>query len=358
MRAAAMVLAFLFPVLSLAASARCLGANGEPLDWWFAYKNHGGTDYAFVSSAAPPSPGPLRLTGLALDADGSPLLRTLQQVVDGRSSLARVAWNDELPAAAWGGNASGASGTSGHTKGVLAAGAGGGFFLSHTLPKFPDLTGAGIWGGASSIYGQNFLCLTLDAANADAVALSMQFGDPRAYDSAVPAGLSAALPNTVALVAGQRRAGTRATQLRTVGGAAFTQYVKSGSTGVDIYEDVLQPAVASDMLVETWLRSPVMGTYCRPDYAWASINVRGLLFVDARGANATWKETQDHSKLAISAPPDRFQVATPNLVCAGDMNRMTSQWARGGGTTCMVHPSLWAALANTFAVADQDCGPV
>jgi deoxyribonuclease-2 len=340
---------------SVAAAPFCLDPDGAPIDWWFSYKFHGGTDYAFVSSSAPPLPGgPLHLTGLALDAATSPLLRTLQQVVDGRSTLARVQWNDELPAASPAGNASASSGTSGHTKGVLSAGAGGGFFLTHTLPKFPSLTGSGtVWDGASTLYGQTFLCLTLDAKNVEAAAGALQFVDPYTYDSAVPAGLSGLLPNTVALVAGQRQAGTRATPLQTAGGASFTLYAKSGSTGLDIYEDVLQPAVESDMLVESWLRSPVMDTYCRPAYPWDSINVRELLFVDSGGNNQTWKETKDHAKVAIAAPPGKgFKVAAPGLVCAGDMNRMTSQWARGGGTTCFVNAPLWSSLWYSFVSTD------
>jgi deoxyribonuclease-2 len=227
--------------------------SGGSVDFWFVYKTHGGTDYSFTSPADPSPAGPLRLTGLALDAGDSPLIATLQQLVDGRSSLARAAWNDELPAAAPGIGANGTSGTSGHTKGVLAAGAGGGFFLTHSLPKFPDLTGAGgIWGGASTLYGQTFLCLSLDTENVEAVAATLQYDDPHTYDSAVPAGLFKALPNFVALLAGQRKEGTLATALRTVGGAAFTMYAKSGSSGLDIYEDVLQrecpPLVAQHAL--------------------------------------------------------------------------------------------------------------
>ena len=326
-------------------SLTCLDGEGAPVDWYFVYKKNAGTDYAIVSSES--LPGPLTLTGLALDDATSPVSRTLQQLVDGRSSLARVQWNDELPAAfgaprpaRWsppkgpraaeeearaearrralerlaarpecriGAPANGTacalgagSGTSGHTKGVLAADGAGGVFLSHTLPKFPTLTGGGapMWGGASTLYGQNFLCLSLDARSVEAAALALQYDDPRTYDSAVPAGLNGALPNTVALVAGQRKEGTRATQLATAGGAQFTQFSKSGSTGVDIYEDVLQPAVNSDLWVETWLRAPVMDTYCRPEFDYNSQNVRNVTFVGAKGENVTIRETQDHVRSA------------------------------------------------------------
>ena len=378
--AAAAPLASSAPTPSASVPA-CLDPSGKPVDWWFAYKFHGGTDFAFASSSAPPPPGPLRLTGLALDAATSPLARTLQQLIDARASLARVQWNDELPAAALGLlNAS--SGTSGHTKGVLAAGAGGGIFLTHTLPKAFDLTGAAFsWGGASTLYGQNFLCLSLTQAMADTVALGLQYNDPHTYDSFVPAALTGALPNTVALVAGQRKEGTLVNSIATTPQRIpFTQFCKSGSTGVDVYEDVIQPALKSDMWVETWRRAPVMDTYCRPLFDWDSMNVQALLFVDASGANVTWKYTQDHSKVAIAAPGAAYK-SPAKVVCVGDMNRcvaspsfspfpkafaffypphhtrptpcsMTSQWVRGGGTTCIVHEALWSALADSFDIVD------
>jgi len=270
-----------------------------------------------------------------------------------------VQWNDELPAAAALGNTSAtpalSSGTSGHTKGVIGGGAGGGFFLTHTLPKFPDLTqGTFSWGSASTLYAQNFLCLSLDLKNLEAASAGMQFNDPHVYDSAIPSGLVNGLPATAALVAGQRSAGTRVATLATRGGDKFLQVSKSGSTGIDLYEDVLQVELQQDMLVETWRRSPMMDTYCQPTYAWDSINVNGLTFQTEGGASQPLKYTQDHSKLAVTAP-----LSPPgphgNVTCVGDMNRMTSQWARGGGTTCFLNaPALHAAFLATFTGHD-DC---
>ena len=47
--------------------------------------------------------------------------------------------------------------------------------------------------------------------------------------------------------------------------------------------------------------------------------------------------TTDHSKVAITAAPP--------WVCVGDINRMASQAARGGGAVCFDHaPALWAMM--------------
>ena len=44
--------------------------------------------------------------------------------------------------------------------------------------------------------------------------------------------------------------------------------------------------------METWRRAPAMGSYCRPTYAYDSLNVLGLTFRDASGAPVAVKYTQ------------------------------------------------------------------
>ena len=335
----------------------CLDPAGREVDWWLAYKLNSGTTYVYIDNATTLARNaPLTLSGSLLDAPGSPLARTLSQLIAGRAALARVQWNDELPAALASppaANATAASGTSGHTKGVMGASADGGFYLTHTLPKFPDLTGAAFtWGGASTTYGQNFLCLSLAADQFEVAAAGMQYADPYVYDSALPSGVSRALPATAALVAGQRQGGTRAAELLTRAGARFLQVSKSGSTGLDIYEDVLQPHLGQDMWVETWRRSPMMQSYCRPAYAYDSLNVQGLTFLDEAGDPFPLKYTQDHSKLAVTAPRSA-PGAYGNVTCVGDNNRMTSQWARGGGTVCMLgNQPMHAAFVASMTSVD------
>ena len=51
----------------------------------------------------------------------------------------------------------------------------------------------------------------------------------------------------------------------------------------------------------------------------------------------SWKETQDHSKWAVSESGAR-------TACVGDINRQYSQAARGGGTLCYESSDLWSAF--------------
>ncbi|PIO65012.1 hypothetical protein TELCIR_13339 [Teladorsagia circumcincta] len=56
------------------------------------------------------------------------------------------------------------------------------------------------------------------------------------------------------------------------------------------------------------------------------------------GATSEFKYTKDHSKLARSAD------STRPWVCIGDVNRMTTQYIRGGGTTCLSSTFVWQAF--------------
>lgn len=54
-----------------------------------------------------------------------------------------------------------------------------------------------------------------------------------------------------------------------------------------------------------------------------------------------WKSSEDHAKWAVSDA-----LAVP-YVCIGDINRMQSQFKRGGGSLCISNPHLWTALSSS-----------
>lgn len=344
-------------LLSSASALSCLDESGEPVDWWFVLKANGGLDYAYVDAATPPPAGPLQLTGRSLDCGSACALgATLSALIDASAagSALRVSWNDELPAAfaasgaAADGNATLSSATSGHTKGVLGANATGGFFLTHTLPKFPVLTAPYAYVG-SAIYAQTFTCISLSPAELESAAAGVAHVDPYVYASVVPSGaLAAQYPTVAGIVAGARSAGTAALALQTLGGAAFSYYVKSGSWGADLWEDLVQAELRVNMLVETWRRPPVMATYCQPTYAWDSINVAAMQYVAADGTLTPFRYTQDHSKLAIAVNT----TAQARWLCVADNNRMTSQWARGGGALCWRPAALYSSIADMITAVD------
>lgn len=328
--------------IQFSSSSSCLDQDGNSVDWWSIIKLHSGlTSYGYIDSNTPTYKGPLILsTGSSLDCGTKCALgATLSQIINDKAGSFRVQWNDELPAV-FASNVN--SGTSGHTKGVLSANLSNGFFLVHSVPKFPDLTGSTFsWGSASTTYGQSFFCMSLDTDNIELAATGILFADPLTYDSVIPNGLSSFYPTVTKLIAGQRSQGTSLMNLSTnPSNTMISYYSKSGSANLDIFEDVIQPSLQVDMYVETWRRPPVMDSYCNPPHTWESININNLAYVDENGNTISFKYTQDHSKFSLAVN----STSQKHWICIGDNNRMTSQWARGGGMACVRHASLYNPL--------------
>ena len=344
---------FLFFLASAlrAGASHCQDEDGNQVGWWSIIKLHGGvTSYGYVDSNTVTYKGPLllRTTGTLDCGTKCALGATLSQVIEDRLGSFRVQWNDELPAA-FASNYK--TGTSGHTKGVISGNETGGFLLIHSVPKFPDLSGSAFsWGSASTTYGQSFFCMSLDAENIEIAASGLLYADPLTYDSFMPNGLSKVYPTVTKLIAGQRSEGTSLVNLSTTPDNSMVSYFsKSGSTGIDIFEDVIQPSLMVDMYVETWRRPPVMDSYCNPPHTWESINVNNLAFVDEKGNDVSFKYTQDHSKFSIAVN----STSQKHWVCIGDMNRMTSQWTRGGGMVCVRHAALYNPLLSSVIEVDN-----
>lgn len=107
--------------------------------------------------------------------------------------------------------------------------------------------------------------------------------------------------------------------------------------GKDLYGDLVAPTLKQNLYVETWIRGYEIGPYCKPKHQYEVLDVEHLDWM-----GHSYKETQDHSKWAISMDS--------SYVCIGDINRMTSQFKRGGGTACFqssqLHQKMEAAITQ------------
>lgn len=109
---------------------------------------------------------------------------------------------------------------------------------------------------------------------------------------------------------------------------------KNGGVNASIFEDGLNNLLKSPLLAETWGR-PLQDPWCGSSYGVGNIQVVKF------SATAYWNETQDHSKWAYAT--------ANNYSCFGDMNRMTSQWVRGGAFYCIKSSILKQALVSITA---------
>jgi len=223
----------------------------------------------------------------------------------------------------------------------LAGDAKGGFWLIHSVPLFPDLGPPQFTWTASTIYGQSFLCVSLDHAGIDSAAATLQYMDPNIYASNIPTNLKSIYPQMTALYGGARQKGTNIVPFTSSGGTSFTHFSKDNTWGKDLYDDLVEPYFKMAFEWETWRRSPFLPSLCTTPYN--TLNVASISL-----GNEQFSYTQDHSKWGVSIKG--------SYACIGGINRMQSQRARGGGTMCFADADFWKSLSGVVASTEPCSG--
>jgi deoxyribonuclease-2 len=333
-----------------AAATTCLDENGSPVDWWIILKAPylhtssnadaaSGYGYAYADANSPA----IALTSNRLDTNlNGALGSTLGQIYNADSS--RVGWvmyNDQTPDDKQ-------HGSNGHTKGDMAFDANGGFWLVHSVPRFPAATGNSYgYPAYAKEYGQSFICMSYDLNNINLAAGGFLLNKPHLYDSNIPPQLVSYLPNVQAAINGQfntETVATNVTSLRTQGGNSFLAFAKNELWNQDLWSALVSPTLNSGLLIESWMDGALsnkMPTFCKPQYKYNNINVRQV----ALDSTVTWPETKDHSKWAIATDAAIF--------CIGDINRQFSQAKRGGGTVCAQNHNIWASFKSLITNMDS-----
>lgn len=242
-------------------------------------------------------------------------------------------WNDQPPG-------TNMSSTLAHAKGVMSWNTKGGFFLRHSVPRFPMTVSTGPYSGYPAyarIYGQTFLCVSYSMSGLNSVAEQFLVNDVNLYDSHISQDMADKWPALGMLANFTRlKQFAKISSILSLGGNNFTDFAKSKMCNCELYTQLVAPAYSSNMAVLSWGR-PLMGSGCRPFVPYDVLDIRAWSIPTPTG-NLVYNETKEHSKLAM--------VEQNYMICVGDINRMTSQALRGGGTTCFRNPNLWSALAT------------
>lgn len=323
-----------------------LDEKGNAVDWWFLYKipklseagasgkviSATGYEYAYYD----PNTAKFQMTTNLLSKDQGALDLTLDSLFKKPDATTGwVLYNDEMPADANGHD----NGSLGHTKGVIAfdTSTKTALWLLHSWPKYAD---PGALGMPTPMYGQTFLCLTMDIATASAIAAQMaQYQQPQVYLPHLPPNLDKNDPLYILTrpLASTVPGGTNVLNGKTRKGQAFKVIAKNREWGKDFWNDLVGPTLQEDMDVETWIRGLVPPTL-DSDGVHKTFDIK---YVDFRplGGNWAWPQTRDHAKWGITLKSE--------WVCVGDINRMVTQSKRGGGTIALKDKNLWQALKQT-----------
>lgn len=329
-----------FFAISSIYSLSCIGDSGESVDIWVGFKEPSGSKYLYYDgSTLSPSKHSMNSTtvGALANTLGQLWLKDTEYLI----------YNDEpVPNSKNYLNNEQYNFTVGHTKGIWAWNdVNEGFLLLHSIPLFPlgpsQTPKYNALGSNAYMYGQNVACFTVSADTLNALATSATLTIPDIYDSRI--GYSSP-PNLVALVQGAFRTDPTCEhqEFQTAAGNSLAYFAKSTQWNNELYSACIAPATGQSLFVESWIRGSAEGPFCSQPQVF---DVKTLQFTPTIG----FSEVNDHSKWAIGFNKDS------SFLCASDINRMTTQFERGGSAICWNDTSLASSLLSAITSSDNSC---
>ena len=139
--------------------------------------------------------------------------------------------------------------------GVLALSESGGFWLVHSVPKYPpSLENNNVYDypHTGQMYGQTFLCISLNTStSADQIGLQMMYNQPYLYSTNVPKWVQQKYPNL--LKAAQNKYIRKSpfhsmVSFKSFAEVTFTSFAKTDKFGKDLYADFVAPFLQTNLV--------------------------------------------------------------------------------------------------------------
>ena len=213
--------------------------------------------------------------------------------------------------------------------------------FSHSIPKYPSFVGEQISPSISdsqNYYGQHLSCFTMTLKELDEIAQMMLITMPFVYKARISdTSLTRNLYKLSLSLFVKNSTIFNKHEFRSPLGYNLKTIYKNNQLNASIFEDGLTNyLVVQPIIAETWGR-PLQSPWCSGKYQVYNVNTLKL-------AGISWTEQDDHSKWAI---------ANNEYACFGDMNRMSSQWKRGGSFFCLSDSSLVSAIKKVIVTHDK-----
>lgn len=317
----------------------CKNHNNENIDWFIIYKlpqdrNNSeeiikeGYGYRYMDSNENED---WKNGTVFLNETKHALSYTIEQIYnDSKLEKAHVLYNDETPN-------SHTSFRHGHTKGVVNFDEEGGYWLVHSLPKFPSNTSYS-YPQNGRMFGQTFLCISLNYSELNKIGKQLFYTFPQIYDSFWPGAWNKSNPDMTEVLNHTHVRETpwsHLSRLKSSAGQEFLSFAKYSKFNADIYDAWLAPYFKDSMFAETWQH----GKLVTPSNCSTKYKVENIMDIHINGEEI--KETKDHSKWGI--------VKNGFWVCIGGINRMETQKLRAGGMVCMKIPNVWRAFKKIIS---------
>ncbi|KAH6926214.1 hypothetical protein HPB50_015852 [Hyalomma asiaticum] len=185
--------------------------------------------------------------------------------------------------------------------------------------------------------GQLFFCITFPLATVETISYHLQLQEAKVYQSRYLPWTSV-FPQFSSLLKKKymkKAKNVRVDVLHTRKGISVLAIAKSPRWLNDVYTKELSRLINDSMTVQTWRKGAggVQNQHCSALYSVTDVEDVGVQ--TQRGVLA-FSSREDHSKWSVARSKAVF--------CFSSLNRMMSQWKRGGEITCISD----MALANLF----------
>jgi deoxyribonuclease-2 len=318
-----------------------VGESGQSVEKWVIFKYPEGTDYAYWDPNTPLH----RVQNASLNAtESGPLANTLNPLWLYYMSQ-YIMWNDEIP------NSAEYNETAGHSKGVwmwdvmqdvmqdVVGEESTGVFLQHSIPKWPLSPAespegyAGLPSNAWT-YGQHIACFTVAYTELQTLSQQYTYIRPSIYAQRG----EFPLLHSDSSERHYHKHQDPTCQYTKYPNATLVGFAKNAEWDKDLYAGCIAPTLQQGLFVESWRHGvDPLGPSC------GSLNVLDVQALTVAGRSFTTAD--DHSKWAVATEGD--------YVCFSDINRMETQFKRGGGAICFEDAPLAADLRGAIDKTDR-----
>ncbi|CAG2167036.1 unnamed protein product [Oppiella nova] len=325
----------------------CVDESGTAIDWFIVYKMPKlekssskslttGFSYSFITDKSIKSLDDWTLSDKQINEEDSIFGQTIgpliKKLAKSSSDVSYVVYNDQSP------DSSTSSGA--HSKGLFAIDSSGGFWLRHSVPRFPSLHKPYDFPHNAKHNGQTALCISLSAKDTQSInniVFQLLVMRPNIYGSDIQDALIAKSDLWLQLKNKKWFKNETQSQLliQTKNRLVLTSFAKSSKYEKDLYSGLIAPHFMKDLLVQSWRNGAgeKLPSDCKDTYKVQ--NVDKIQIPDQSVKDIDWEYTEDHSKWGITS--DKAKAYT----CIADINRMKSQFKRGGGGMCISSDKVW-----------------
>lgn len=270
-----------------------------------------------------------------------PGIKILHDYEDGKTNY--FFWNDDQSTDV---DSKSASSGKAHSKGGLIFDKNHGLLFSHSLPRFPRrkeddsiLPSLPTNGG---VYGQHFLCISIDAPNSLKVIETLNIINPPLMIF-TDKDLVHSPPNPLVekLIKNRQDSklpDSKITEINSKAGSKFQIFSKGRNNPNLPYDEEIPNFYKDGLYVETWTKPEMLPSIM--EGSKKVINVSSLKF-----GNYIYDKNQEHSKWAVGIKKD--------TCCFGDLNRTESQKKRGGNVICFDNTNLARIMRSAIIEKDS-----